>query len=233
MIDPKRQKIIQIDIDARNASWTTPANIVLVGDADLTMRMLLERLDGAIDRPAVAARTKSFAALRDAKGFLAQTAPRSQSIPIFPQRVVREVQEAAPESAIICSDAGNNRHWMNHYFQTKRANSYFGAGGLGGVSWSMAATLCAKFVHPERPAIGVCSDGGFAMQMHVLLTAVQYDVAPIYVVMNNSSLGMTGQSMGARSVGSDFPDTDYAAIARACGCHAEQVEQARRSQRGA
>lgn len=114
---------------------------------------------------------------------------------------------------------------MNHYFQSKRVSSYFGTGGIGGVSWSMAATLAATIIHPERPAIGVCSDGGFAMQMHVLLSAVQYEVAPVYVVMNNSSFGMTGQGMGNRSVGNAFPETDYAAIARSFGCFAEQVRR--------
>jgi acetolactate synthase-1/2/3 large subunit len=223
MFDPRRQKIIQVDIDARNASWTTPAAVALVGDARLTLEILIERLRGAVDATTVAARAKSFAALRQAKHLFAHPSLTSDASPVYPQRVVRAVQDAAPESAIICTDAGNNRHWMNHYFQTKRVHSYFGSGGLGGVSWSMAATLAAKIVHPERAAIGVCSDGGFAMQMHVLLTAVQYGAAPIYVVMNNSSLGMTAQHMGDRSVGSHFPDTDYAAIARACGCFAERV----------
>lgn len=225
MFDPKRQTIIQIDIDARNASWTTPAKIALIGDARLTMEMLCGHLQGAVDRSSSAERAKGFAAMRESKGMMALPAAHSQAVPIFPQRVVREVQEAVPESAIICSDAGNNRHWMNHYFQTKRANSYFGAGGLGGVSWSMAATLCAKLVHPERPAIGVCSDGGFAMQMHVLLTATQYEAAPIYVIMNNASLGMTAQTMGERAVGCQFPETDFAAIARAFGCYGERVRK--------
>jgi len=52
---------------------------------------------------------------------------------------------------------------------------------------------------------------------------VQYEVAPVYVVMNNSRLGMTSESMGNRPVGNLFPDTDYAAIARALGAWAERV----------
>ena len=63
------------------------------------------------------------------------------------------------------------------------------------------------------------------MQMHVLLTAVQYEANPIYVVMNNSRLGMTAEGMGNQSHGNDFPDTDYAEIARACGAWAARVEQ--------
>jgi len=225
MIDPKRQTIIQIDVDARNASWTMPTDMALIGDAKLSLALLNEKLAAVADTAAAAQRAKAAAALKEAREAFAHPSMRATSVPLYPQRVVAEVNKAAPEDSIICTDAGNNRHWMNHFFQTKRINSYFGTGGIGGVSWSMAATLAAKIIAPERPAIGVCSDGGFAMQMHVLLSAVQYEVAPIYVIMNNSAFGMTGQGMGNRSVGNKFPDTDYAAIARACGCFAEQVRK--------
>jgi len=223
MIDPNRQNIVQIDIEPRNASWTIPADVALVGDAAMTLRLLCERLEGRLDAATVTARRRSFAALKAARDYFAHPMQSSDAVPIAPQRMVTEVARAAPDDAVICSDAGNNRHWMNHFFQTRRANCYYGTGGLGGVSWSLPAVLCAKLLDPARPAIGVSSDGGFAMQMHVLLTAAQYGANPIYLVMNNSRLGMTTESMGNRSIGNDFPDTDYAAIARACGAWAERV----------
>ncbi|MFC1491879.1 thiamine pyrophosphate-binding protein [Nitrospinota bacterium] len=223
LIDPQRQKIIHIDIDGRNASWTLPAEIVLIGDAALTLDLLLERI-GAREKDFDArARIQKFQDLKRHKEFFSAPSLESEAVPILPQRLVREVQEACPEEAIVCTDAGNNRHWMNHFFQTKRTNSYFGTGGLGGVSWSLPAALTAKILYPETPAIGVCSDGGFAMQMHVLLTALQYRVAPVYVIMNNSSLGMVAQGMGERRTGTDFPDVDFAAIARSFGCFGERA----------
>lgn len=223
LIDPNRQRIVQIDVDARNASWTVPADVALVGDAGLTLALLRECLTGRVDATTAAARRKAFVALKAARHYFADPMQVSNHVPIAPQRLVAEVQRAVPDGAVVCSDAGNNRHWMNHFFQTKRTNSYFGTGGLGGVSWSLPATLTAKILEPERPAIGVCGDGGFAMQMHVLLTAAQYDVAPVYVVMNNSRLGMTSESMGNRAVGGSFPDTDYATIATALGAWSERV----------
>lgn len=225
LIDPNRQKIIHIDIDARNASWTIPAEIALIGDAGLTLRMLKSSLDQRGGRRDAAARIKNFVALKEKRAYFAHPSTQSTAVPLLPQRVVREVQDAVPDAAIVCSDAGNNRHWMNHFYQTKRANSYFGTGGLGGVSWSLPAALTAKILFPERPAVGVCSDGGFAMQMHVLLSALQYKVAPVYVVMNNSMLGMTSQGMGELSTGCDFPDVNFAAIARSCGCFGEQAKK--------
>lgn len=206
LIDPNRQRIVQIDVEPRNASWTIPAEVALIGDADLTLGLLRECLEGRVD--GAAARRKGFAEMKAARNYFAHPMQASENVPIAPQRLVAEVQRAVPDDAIVCSDAGNNRHWMNHFFQTRRANSYYGTGGLGGVSWSLPATLTAKILDPGRPAIGVCSDGGFAMQMHVLLTAVQYGVAPVYVVMNNSRLDMTAEGMGNRAIGNEFPDTD-------------------------
>ena len=223
LIDPDRQKIIHIDIDARNASWTFPAEIALIGDAGLTLRMLKAALAQRGGRRDAAARTSNFLALKEKRAYFSHPSTRSTAVPMHPQRLVQEVNDAVPDEAIVCSDAGNSRHWMNHFYQTRRANSYFGSGGLGGVSWSLPATLTAKILFPERPAVGVCGDGGFAMQMHVLLSALQYQVAPVYVVMNNSMLGMTSQAMGELSTGCEFPDVNFAAIARACGCFGEQA----------
>lgn len=225
LLDPNRQRIVQVDIEPRNASWTMPAEVALVGDAGLTLDLLHARLRDRVDAAAVAARRKAFADIKVARHFFADPMLVSENAPIAPQRLVAEIQSAVPDEAIICSDAGSNRHWMNHFFQSKRPNNYFGSGGLGGVSWSLPATLAAKLIEPDRPAIGVCGDGGFAMQMHVLLTAVQYEAAPVYVVMNNSRLGMTAEGMGNRSVGNDFPDTNYATIAGALGAWSEQVTQ--------
>jgi acetolactate synthase I/II/III large subunit len=225
MIDPNRQTIIQIDVEPRNASWTMPASLALVADAKVSLELLDRQLAQAVAIATAAERSNAIGALKKARSVFAHPKMQSRAVPLYPQRVVAEVNDAVTDDAIICTDAGNNRHWMNHFFRTKRANSYFGTGGIGGVSWSMAATLAAKIIAPDRPAIGVCGDGGFAMQMHVLLSAVQYAVAPIYVVMNNSAFGMTGQGMGNRSVGNALPQTDYASISRSCGCFAEQARK--------
>lgn len=223
LFDPNRQRIFQIDVDPRNASWTIPAEIALTGDADLTMAALIRRLQGRVDEPRAAARRSAFLQMKVAGALFADPAMVSDAQPIMPQRVVAEVAIAAPEDAIICSDAGSNRHWMNHFFRTKRPGCYFGSGGIGGVSWSLPAALAAQIIHPERPAIGVCSDGGFGMQMHTVLTAVQYGAAPVTVIMNNSRLGMTAEGMGNRSVGNDFPDTNYAEIARSMGAEGIRI----------
>ena len=47
----------------------------------------------------------------------------------------------------------------------------------------------AKLVHPDRPVVAVCGDGGFAMTMNGLMTALEHDIPIIIVVFNNKALG--------------------------------------------
>jgi acetolactate synthase-1/2/3 large subunit len=221
-IDSDRQKIIHVDIDPRNAGWVFPAEVCLCGDAKLVMSQLISGLTGNACRMD---RTQALQKRKEKVGFLDDPSLRSDAIPILPQRVVAEIEKAVDASAIIVTDGGNNRHWMSHFFKTKAVDSYFGAGGIGGVSWSVAAVLTAKLLHPDRPCICVCGDGGFAMQIHVLSTALQYKTPVIFVIMNDSRFGMVGESQGTRRIGTDFIDTDFAKIANAFGCQGIRVKQ--------
>ena len=69
LIDPNRQIIIQIDIEPRNASWTIPSEIALIGDAGLTMSLIYERLVNRIDISTSKARRDSFVDLKKAQNY--------------------------------------------------------------------------------------------------------------------------------------------------------------------
>ena len=66
------------------------------------------------------------------------------------------------------------------------------------------------------------------MVIHVLSTAVQHRLPVVFLVMNNSALGMIRHhqaSMG-RIIASEFINTDFAQIARAFGCQGLNVGKA-------
>ena len=149
--------------------------------------------------------------------YFADDYSRSSAVPILPQRLAKELSDSLAPDAIVCADAGNNRVWMLRYFQTKQAGTYFGTYGIAGMSWSLPAALTAKLLNPDRQCVSVCSDG-FAMQNHVLNTALQYDAPVTYVVMNDAQLGMVRQGQGDRPIASEFIRTDWAAVSRGYGC---------------
>jgi acetolactate synthase-1/2/3 large subunit len=219
LIDPARQILIQVDVEPRNAGWVFPINLGLIGDAKAVLSQLNEALaDDVRKRPAYNQEPR-FAQLQQDKQdlhYFVDEYSRSNAVPILPQRLAKELSDSLADDAIICADAGNNRVWMLRYFQTKRAGNYFGTYGIAGMSWSLPAALTAKLLHPERQCVSVCSDG-FAMQNHVLTTALQYDAPVTYVVMNDAQLGMVRQGQGDRPIASEFVRTDWAGVAEGYG----------------
>ena len=89
--------------------------------------------------------------------------------------------------------------------------------------WRKPPALSAKLVYPERPVVAVCGDGGFAMTMNGMMTAIEQDIPIVTVVFNNKALGWVLH--GGGPFAAEFNDFDHAAIARAMGCRGTRVEE--------
>src|SRR2546430_15568032 len=135
--------------------------------------------------------------------------------PIRPQRVIGELQRNLPEDAIVTCDAGENRIMMTHFYQTKRHEGFLQAAGSGPMGFGIPAALGAKLVHPDRPVVAVCGDGGFAMTMNGLMTALEQDIPIVTVVFNNKALGWVLHGSGPFAA--EFNDFNHAEVAKSIG----------------
>jgi acetolactate synthase-1/2/3 large subunit len=221
LIDPSRQKIIQIDIEPLNAGWTWPVDLALVGD----LKDVLGQLTGALKGKASPSdeRAKSLQQTKAETDFFEAPETKSDASPILPQRLVKEIEAAVDDTALITLDAGNNRLWMSRFFKSKAAGSVFCPGGVAGMGWGPPAAVAAKLLHPDRPVLSVAGDGGFTMTMNVLSTAVQYDLPLVFLVMNNSVLGMVRDGQRDKPIASEFTPTNFAQIGQAFGCNGVRV----------
>jgi acetolactate synthase-1/2/3 large subunit len=225
LIDPMRQAIVQVDVDERNVGWTYPAAHALLGDAGATLTLLTAAASG-ITASARAERAERVEALRRQHGYFRLPGDAGAGDPPEMPALIGKLAEALPSSAIVCADAGENRIFLTHYFQTKRAGSFIQPSGVGAMGYALPAAMAAKLACPDRPAVAVCGDGGFAMSMNGLLTAVEEHIPVIVVVLNNSCLGWVYHGQRGRSIASEFGDFNYAAIAREMGCASFQVSTA-------
>ena len=220
LLDPVRQTFVQLDIEPLNAAWTFPVDHVVIGDAAASLSDLaacIGRRGAAVDG---AARVED--AQRRLGGF--ETADsRSDAIPMLPQRVIAELQRALPEPGMVTADAGENRIFLAHHFRVKTPGSFLQPAAIGGMGYAIPAALALKLLHPERPVVAVCGDGGFAMSLYGLMTAREQDLPIVVLVMNNSVLGWVVHGQGERLIASEFADFDHAAIARAMGCDGVRV----------
>jgi acetolactate synthase-1/2/3 large subunit len=225
LIDPSRQKIIQFDIDPRSAGWVVPVEMSLVGDIKIVLKRLLDSIKSVTGGKYAEAenRIKSVVKTKQDSSFCEAPELYSNASPVVPQRIIREIEEAADENTLITLDAGNNRLWFAHFFKSKAAGTVFCPGGVAGMGWGPPAALAVKLINPDKPVLSVVGDGGFAMVSHVLSTAVQYQLPVVFLVMNNSCLGMVRNTQMDRIVASKFVETDFAALAQAYKCNGIRI----------
>jgi acetolactate synthase-1/2/3 large subunit len=219
LLDPARQTFIQIDVEPRNASWTFPAAHVLIGDAGATLARLAQALPPDAGRRGRG--TARVERIRKAEGYFDAPEFESGKAPILPQRVIAELARNLPDTSIVTCDAGENRILMTHFYQTRSPGAFLQAAGAGPMGFAIPAALGAKLVHPERVVAAICGDGGFAMTMNGLMSALEHRIPIIVVVFNNHALGWVLHGGGAFAA--EFNDFDHAAIARAMGCNGVRI----------
>jgi acetolactate synthase-1/2/3 large subunit len=149
----------------------------------------------------------------------------ANATPVLPQRLIKEIQKSVANDTIVTCDAGENRLFMMHYYQTKAPGTYLQPAGVGGMGYAIPAALAAKLVYPQRQVVAVCGDGGFAIGMNGLMTAIEEHIPIVTVAFNNNALGWVKHGQGERNIASDFANFDHAALARAMGCGGIRVEE--------
>ncbi len=230
VFDPHRQRIIQIDIDDRNAGWTFPIELGLIGDAGSILTQLVDASPEAASASA-GNRQEWTAALPQRKSsanFYTDPAMHVDSAPVLPQRLVALLRDTMPDDTVYALDAGNNRTWMAHLYQAAQANTFFAPGGTAGMGWGLPAAVALKLVYPDRPVVGITGDGGYMMTVNALSTAMQYQLPMICVVFNDNVLGMVRHHQPeGRRIASEFIETDNSAVARGFGCFGVQVDNSR------
>jgi acetolactate synthase-1/2/3 large subunit len=216
LIDPTRQKIIQIDIEPRNVGWTFPVDVGLVGDASL----ILDQLEHALaDLPANirTERNNYISKKKQENNYFTDAESDSSDFPIRPERLLQEINRIVEPNAIIALDAGNNRVWTTHYYQVQDPGILLVPGGTAGMGWGPGAILGAKIAAPDRQCVSISGDGGFGLAIHSYITAVDENLPIVYIVMNDSALGMVTRGQGEKRIASEFRPTEYWKIAEAYG----------------
>jgi acetolactate synthase-1/2/3 large subunit len=230
-------RLIQMDIDPTEIGKNYPVEVGIVTDARAGLAALWEWLRvnkvSASDRQQYRIEIKQ---LREA--WLAQVRQLAQSdhSPVTISRLIAELRAFLPRDGIVVTSSGNvQAQWFQEamVFEPK---TNLTAGGFSTMGWSVPAALGAKLAAPDRMIVGLVGDGDFLMTSQELATAVQYDIAVVYVVVNNMGWIAIRDLQAAvygeeRAIGAEFLrrkepiSPDLSALARAFGCHAERISE--------
>lgn len=223
MIDPLRQRIVHVDVDARHAGWVVPVELAITGDVGDVLQLLVAQNLGEARR---AERVAAIAANNAEHGFGVLPPVVAADGTLHYADLVRVLDRTLAPDDMLVLDAGNNRIWVTSMLRLRTPGQLVVPGGIGGMGWGLPAAAATKLVHPGRNTICVIGDGGAAMTLSTLATCVQEGLPITVIVANNQGLGMVRDNMKDRRIAVDFSAMDFAAIARGMGCQGINVNRA-------
>jgi acetolactate synthase-1/2/3 large subunit len=173
----------------------------------------------------------------------------SDATPIKPQRLMRDLSRLFPPSTRFLADTGNSVAWATHYLQPRDRRlgerrldggarkrvpgQRLTSGGwlrvtmnFAAMGWAIGGAIGTAAANPSAPVVCITGDGSMLMNGQELSVAVAEQLTVVFVVLNDSSLGMVkhGQRLAkAEQVGCAMPTTDFAMLARALGGRAHTI----------
>jgi acetolactate synthase-1/2/3 large subunit len=223
------QRWAHVDLEPRGASGDLPRpDIALVADARAFIRTALELLRGAaLDAETTDARAAANEA--DRAAWLAEsvvdvgdwTGPG-----VHPGRIVATLRRVLTDDAIVTTDAGNMAGWLARGFRFRRPGTFLGPTS-GAMGFGLPAAIAAALIHRERPVVAWVGDGGFAMTMAELETAVREHARLAIIVLDNERYGtirMHQDRRGGPTPATDLGPVDFALVARGLGAHGVRLE---------
>ncbi|MBV8754402.1 MAG: ubiquinone-dependent pyruvate dehydrogenase [Hyphomicrobiales bacterium] len=219
---PHKGAVIQVDERAAVLGRRTPTALGVRGSVRPTVQLLLDKVaaksDGGFFQRVTSERHKWNEMLDK------QADPQRSRDRIHPQAVARAVSDAAKKDAVFVIDVGINTLWSGNWIRQSGSQRILGSFNNAAVGTSLGQANGIQALDRSRQVIVLTGDGGFNMLMGEFMTAVHHKLPVKVIIYNNSRLGLIfleaeGVGLPAFREAIEFPNPDFAALARACGGH--------------
>jgi acetolactate synthase-1/2/3 large subunit len=212
----------QVDLQPLGAKSAQRPGIVMAADVAAFLRMTQRVLSRAVlDAASMDERTAANAADRLAyESASVVDADEWDGPGVHPGRVVATLARLLPREAIIATDAGDFGTWAARGFRFHRPGTFLGS-AAGPMGYGLPSAIGGALARPGRLAVALAGDGGFAMTMADLETAVRERAHVLAIVFDNGRYGTIARHQEDRGnavgLGTRLGAVDFAAIAEACG----------------
>jgi pyruvate dehydrogenase (quinone) len=215
---PEHARKVQVDIRGEQIGRRTVVDVGLIGTVKETLKALLPLVGSTTDSAHLEDSVAHYKETRKELDELAVGKPGSS--PLHPEYVARILDEIAAEDAIFTADVGSPCIWAARYLHFNGKRRLLGSFSHGSMANALPQALGAQAAFPGRQVVTLSGDGGLAMLMGELLTAVQNRLPVKIVVFNNSALAFVEVEMMAAGIvpfGTDLKNPDFSKVAEACG----------------
>lgn len=228
---PQGKVMIQATLDSADLNKDQPIDYGLLGDANLTLSMLL---DAVKDRLGGKARGRGERVVQEIQAsrnqWLARWKPKltSNEVPLSPYRVIWDLLHTVDIAhTIITHDAGSPRDQLSPFWTSQEPLTYLGWGKTTQLGYGLGLAMGAKLARPDMLCINVWGDAAIGFTGMDFETAVRERIPILSILLNNFSMAIELPVMKVAT--EKYRSTDisgnYAEMARALGGYAERVTE--------
>ena len=214
--------VAQVDLDAEAIGAHRPVALGVIGDAAATAQALLgelERRGGA----GGARRTPALAQEIAARRWRDEPYPEGDTAGVLdPRTLTIALDDLLPIERTVVVDSGAFMGWPSMYLRVPDAAGFLFPQAFQCVGLALGNAIGAAIARPERLTVAALGDGGALLSLPEFETLGRLGLPILVVIYNDAAYGAEVHHfapMGEAVDLAQFPDTDFAALARAAGCH--------------
>jgi acetolactate synthase-1/2/3 large subunit len=217
----KNLRIIKVDVDAEELTRLPGPIDGIHGDVATVARMISAAAEPYIGP--IPDRTDEMQTVR--------AAVDTEVDMVGPQReLLHVIREEIGEDGVLVSDLTQLYFAAQDAFPVYNPRTYIHPSYQGTLGHAAATVLGAKVAVPDQPVVCVAGDGGFMFTINDLITAVQYKIGAIFIVMNDGAFGNVKRIMNknydGRVICADLENPDFIKLAEAFGMPGRKADSA-------
>ena len=213
-------KIVQVDLDQAVIGALHRVDVGVVGDAAQAAWAIV----GELDQRDV--RREGFRSKVLAHEIATQ---RWRDVPyedrgtaeyIDPRTLTIALDDLLPMERTVATDSGHFLGYPSMYLAVPDQQGFVFSQAFQSVGLGLASGIGAAVARPDRLCVAAIGDGGALMALGELETAARYRLPMVVVIYNDAAYGAEVHHFGPLGHPvhlTRFPDTDFAALARAAG----------------
>jgi thiamine pyrophosphate-dependent acetolactate synthase large subunit-like protein len=139
---------------------------------------------------------------------------------IDPRTLSIALDDLLPAERTVSTDSGHFLGYPSMYLEVPDQQGFVFPQAFQSVGLGLASGIGAAVARPDRLSVAAIGDGGALMSLGELETAARYRLPMLVVIYNDAAYGAEVHHFGPMGRPVDlarFPDTDFAALARAAG----------------
>ena len=218
----ENRKLVCINVDPEELDKYYKANYGIVGDAKLAMAALLEALDGRVGPVTPKSFRRAGFDLQRVVDRVVDLTPK-----IHPGRMIEAISRMLPERGVVIADVGVHMAFAAYYLTLRDGQNFRKPPSYGPMAMGTTGALGVKCAEPDRTVIATVGDGCYLMSGFELTTAVQHNIAVIWVIFNDGEyklIKLSQLGIYRESALISFDNPDYVAFAHACGADGYAVD---------